>query len=214
MKKTAAIILPLILAALIFTAYYSGIIPRRSYTNADFGIEPYTSPTDADGDGIDDQTDILQSAKEYIATDPEYKSEYYGGGYPDDGYGVCTDVIAFALKGAGYDLMELVSEDISAKPYAYDIETPDKNIDFRRVRNLLVYFQNNAQPLTTDLSQIGEWQGGDIVIFPEHIGIISDRRNSGGLPFLIHHAYPGQLHLEEDVLEQWEITAHFRMPKN
>ena len=67
-------------------------------------IPAYVSELDQDGDGIDDQTDILQSAWEYLATRPEYKSRYYDGGYPDDGYGVCTDVVAFALKGAGYDL--------------------------------------------------------------------------------------------------------------
>lgn len=32
------------------------------------------------------------------------------GGYPDNG---CGDVVAFALRGAGYDLMELANEDIS-----------------------------------------------------------------------------------------------------
>ena len=44
--------------------------------------------TDKDGDGIDDQADILQSALDYIAAKPKYKSKYYQTGYPDDGYGV------------------------------------------------------------------------------------------------------------------------------
>ena len=39
-------------------------------------------------------------------------SKYYGGGYPNDGYGVCTDVVAFGLKEAGYNIMELVNKDI------------------------------------------------------------------------------------------------------
>ena len=30
-----------------------------TYTNADFGIDPYVSPFDADGDGLDDQSDIV-----------------------------------------------------------------------------------------------------------------------------------------------------------
>ena len=58
------------------------------------------------------------------------------------------------MKAAGYDLMELVSEDIAAHPDDYDIEEPDKNIDFRRVKNLKVYFKNNAISLTTDVSDI------------------------------------------------------------
>jgi hypothetical protein len=36
----------------------------------EFGVTPYESTHDADGDGIDDQTDMLRSAREYIATVP------------------------------------------------------------------------------------------------------------------------------------------------
>ena len=71
-------------------------------------------------------------------------SKYYKCGYPDAEYGVCTDVVTNACLAAGYDLMALVSEDIAKDPKAYGIENPDPNIDFRRVRNLKVYFQRNA----------------------------------------------------------------------
>lgn len=112
------------------------------------------SSVDKDGDGIDDQTDILQGALVYIRTKPKYKSKYYSTGYHDDRYGVCTDVVAFAMRNAGYDLMELVDEDIKAYPDDYNIESPDKNIDFRRVQNLKIWLKNNAVSLTTDLSDI------------------------------------------------------------
>ena len=39
--------------------------------------------------------------------------------------------------------MELVNEDITKHNERYNIETIDKNIDFRRVRNLDIYFKNN-----------------------------------------------------------------------
>ena len=103
------------------------MIPHTSYDSADFGIENFRSSHDQDKDGVDDQTDILESARAYTATNPKYKSRYYEGGYPDDGYGVCTDVVAFALRGAGYDLMELVDEDIALHPLEYDIDEADKN---------------------------------------------------------------------------------------
>ena len=211
MRKILFSILLILIATALFFAYRYNFIPHRSYSDANFNIEPYISEFDADGDGIDDQTDILNSAKTYIASRPKYKSEYYDGGYPDGEYGVCTDVVAFSLLGSGYDLMELVNADILANPDAYDIERADKNIDFRRVRNLLVYFNNNAQPLTTDVYDIGEWHGGDIVVFKEHIGIVSDKRNRNGVPFLIHHAYPGQPRYEEDVLERYNVIGHFRI---
>lgn len=53
---------------------------------------------------------------------------------PNDGYGVCTDVVAFALKDAGYDLMTLVNEDIEANKKLYDIEMRDNMINVRGSR--------------------------------------------------------------------------------
>ena len=153
----------LIIAAL-YVLYCFNYIPHKKYTNADFNIEAYKSNIDKDNDGIDDQTDILNNANNYIKTNPKYKSKYYNTGYPDDEYGVCTDVVAFALKDAGYDLMVLVNEDIKNNKELYDIDAVDKNIDFRRVKNLKVYFDNNAISLTTEINEIEEWQGGDIVV--------------------------------------------------
>lgn len=174
-------------------------------------IEKYTSETDADGDGVDDQTDILQSALAYVQTHPKYRSKYYNSGYPDDGFGVCTDVVANAFRGAGYDLRELVDSDIKAHPDRYDIDEPDDNIDFRRVSALKPFFDGNAQSLTLDTHDTDEWQGGDIVVFKGHIGIVSDRRNADGVPYVIHHANPVQLRYEEDVLSRRsDIIGHYR----
>ena len=201
----------MILVALL---YFFKTIPHKQYSNSDFNIETYISSVDKDNDGIDDQTDILNNVRTYIAKNPKYKSKYYETGYPDDEYGVCTDVVANGLKDAGYDLKELVNEDIINNKEKYNIEVIDKNIDFRRVRNLDVYLKNNSISLTKDLSQIEEWQGGDIIVFKDHIGIISDKRNKKGIPFLIHHANPIQVNYEEDVLElygQDYIIGHYRI---
>lgn len=215
MKKKTIVLLSLaaiILAAALYALYFFNFLPHKKYTNEDFGITPYISAVDKDGDGVDDQTDILQSVRDYAATKPKYKSKYYATGYPDDEYGVCTDMVAFALKGAGYDLMALVNEDVLQHREQYTIEDVDKNIDFRRVRNLRVYFKNNAIALTTDIGQIDQWQGGDIVIFEGHIGIVSDKRNRRGVPFVIHHANPYQRYYEEDILARHDdIAGHYRM---
>lgn len=210
----AIIILTVIIISLIVTyiLYLFNYIPHKKYSNEYFDIQPYISEVDKDGDGIDDQTDILENVKKYVSTKPKYKSQYYSTGYPNDGYGVCTDVVAFGLKDAGYDLMTLVNEDIKNNPNDYNIETIDINIDFRRVRNLKVYFDNNAVSLTTDINQIEEWQGGDIIIFENHIGVISDNRNKKGIPLVIHHATPYQANYEEDFLESSDnIVGHYRI---
>lgn len=217
MKKKIIIstIICLILILIIITFLYKlSIIPHKQYTNSDFNIKTYISNIDKDNDGIDDQTDILNNVKKYIQTKPKYQSKYYNTGYPNDKYGVCTDVVGFGLKDAGYNLMELVNEDIIDNKEKYDIEIVDKNIDFRRVRNLNIYFKNNNISLTTDLSKIEQWQGGDIIVFKDHIGIISDKRNKKGIPFLIHHANPIQVNYEEDVLELYDeeyIIGHYRI---
>lgn len=56
-----------------------------------------------------------------------------------------------------------------------------------------------------------QWQGGDIVIFEKHIGIVSDRRNWDGVPYVIHHNDPWQTAYEQDILEKrrtlWDITV-------
>ena len=61
--------------------------PVQAKGNEDFGIADFHSSVDKDGDGVDDQTDILQGARAYIDTKPVYKSKYYSTGYPDDQYG-------------------------------------------------------------------------------------------------------------------------------
>ena len=216
MKKKILIIVTNFLIILIIVVLYAlyrfNYIPHKKYTNEDFNIKTYISKTDKDNDGIDDQTDILNNVSEYIKTNPKYKSKYYATGYPNDEYGVCTDVVAFGLKGAGYDLMNLVNEHIKTNRNLYDINVIDKNIDFRRVQNLKVYLDNNAIALTNDINKIKEWQGGDIVVFKNHIGIVSDKRNKKGIPFIIHHANPYQRYYEEDILEyRNNIIGHYRI---
>lgn len=192
--------------------YILNYIPHKKYTGEDFNIKTYASKSDKDNDGTDDQTDILNSVRSYISTKPKYKSKYYSTGYPNDEYGVCTDVVAFGLKDAGYDLMELVNEHITLNRNLYDIDIVDKNIDFRRVQNLKVYFDNNAIVLTTDIHKIEEWQGGDIVVFKTHIGIVSDKRNKRGISFVIHHYSLLQKDYEEDILEyRNDIVGHYRV---
>ncbi|MBS3972640.1 MAG: DUF1287 domain-containing protein [Erysipelotrichia bacterium] len=186
--------------------------PFKTYTNADFNISTYVSPYDQDQDGMDDQSDILSSVRTYIATKPKYQSKYYGTGYPDDEYGVCTDVVAFGLLGSGYDLMMLVNNDVKARNDVYKINTIDKKIDFRRVNNLKIFFDEHALSLTIDVHDIHAWQGGDIIVFKKHIGVVSDKRNKKGIPYVIHHGSPYQLFYEEDILEQRsDIIGHYRI---
>lgn len=202
---------------ILFVFFIYWMIPVKSYSAKDFGIEILISPNDYDNDGIDDYTDIMLGARMDALNRPKYNSDYVDGGYPSDDVGVCADVIWRSFKNAGYILKDMIDEDIKNNPSDYPglDGRADPNIDFRRVGNLKVFFDKYAIHLTLDPYKIEEWQPGDIVVFGKnynHIGIISDKRNKDGIPYLIHNA--GQYHREEDALIRWQkrntITSHYR----
>jgi len=203
-----------ILIFLLVTAgvlYYTGRLPYVWYGPARFGIETVKSAVDYDGDGVDDYRDIMLGAREDARNHPAYDDRYWDTGYPPEDIGVCADVIWRAFKNAGYDLRDMMDADIAARLEAYPRVTQrDNNIDFRRVKNLRVFFDTYAVSLTLDPDEIGAWQPGDIVIWGEdtHIGVVSDRRNSQGQAFVIHNS--GQPIREEDALTHGEITGHYR----
>ncbi len=204
------------LAAVVYGVLaYFHFLPQRTYTAADFGIEVVKSPNDCNGNGVDDATDILLGARQDAENKPAYRSGYYEGGYPPEEEGVCTDLIWRAFRFAGYPLKDMIDQDIAAHVELYPrvAGEPDPNIDFRRVPNLQVFFQRYAEVLTLDPYDIAAWQPGDIVVFgTSHIGIISDKRNKLGIPYLIHHSgLPGR---EEDALlrvnKKKTISGHYR----
>ena len=194
---------------------YWNLLPHKTYTAEHFGIETLQSPLDADGDGIDDYTDILLGARQDAENHPKYDPSYFAGGYPPENRGVCTDVVWRALQNAGYDLKAMIDADIARNTALYPRVqgTPDPNIDFRRAPNLRVFFDRHAECLTLDPEDIAAWQPGDIVTFgSRHVGIISDKRNRDGIPYLIHNS--GQPRREEDALlrchRNHPISGHYR----
>lgn len=180
------------------------------------------SSQDQNNNQIPDALDIVNGARQEVELGTHYDASYYQGGYPPEGKGACTDVIWRAFKAAGYDLKEMVDQDIENAPDAYGNtgENPDPDIDFRRVSNLEVFFQRHGQQLTLelipgDIENLSCWQAGDIVVFAqplEHIGIVSERRRRDGVPLLIHNAGPRAC--ESDSLQGWpsRISYHFRFP--
>ena len=187
------------------------IASKQTEPDIKFDIQIVHSTVDFNNNNVDDYTDFLIGAKTEAKKHPKYDTSYFDGGYPPDNIGVCTDVIWRAFKNAGYSLRDMVDKDILANPKKYTKVTQrDNNIDFRRVGNLLVFFDSYALSMTVDINDIKEWQPGDIVIFrgDKHIGMISDKRNSIGQPYIIHNA--GQNNFEEDYINNEEITGHYR----
>lgn len=195
---------------IVLTVMNNNFIPKNYYKASDFNIKTIYSDFDYDDDNIDDYSEFVLGARKDAQKKPTYISKYYDNSYPPDNEGVCTDVIWRAFKQAGYSLRDMIDEDIKNNPEAYpQITVRDKNIDFRRVMNQKTFFERYATKITTNTKRIAEWQPGDIVIFEDkHIGIISDRRNKNGIPYVIHNG--GQENREEDYLTKKEITGHYR----
>ncbi|WP_097028311.1 DUF1287 domain-containing protein [Clostridium peptidivorans] len=198
-------------------------IPKMKYLfKKPVEVEKVYVNSDKDTDGKLDLEDVVEGARLDAKNKPIYKSVYYQGGYPPNTEGVCTDVVWRAFKNAGYNLKDMVDEDIknNTKLYPRVKGKPDPNIDFRRVPNLHVFFIRHAESLTLELKpgdaeNLKQWQGGDILTFdnPQHIAIVSDKRRKDGIPFIIHNSSPYTA--EADVLDYWypKITGHFRYPK-
>ncbi len=153
--------------------------------------------------------------------DPAYYRIPYPGGDIPRGKGVCTDVVIRSLRRAGFDLQKLIHEDMlkawDAYPRYPNRNSPDSNIDHRRVPNQRVFFRRHGRSCTLKPVSPRDWRPGDIVEWklpggPDHTGVLTDRLDSDGFPLVIHNIGAGPQ--EEDVLRTWtwKITGHFRYP--
>ena len=218
-------ILILVLLIVILKEYYGNRLDPTMITDKlDLGptcqVPLQISSEDHNSNNIPDALDLVQGARQEVEIGTVYDASFYSGGYPPEGKGCCTDVIWRAFKVSGYDFKTMLDEDIKNNPEAYGStgRQPDPDIDFRRVKNLQVFFKHHGQELTTEVKpgeveNLKQWQPGDIVVFGnplEHIGIISDKRLKSGVPLVIHNGGPRAS--EANALQLWpsKIIYHFR----
>ena len=162
----------------------------------------------------------LSLTKQQVTYDPSYFSiKYPNGDVPTD-KGVCTDVIIRAYRQLGIDLQKEVHVDMksnfSAYPKIWGLKTTDKNIDHRRVPNLMTYFkrQEAAKPITKNAK---DYLPGDVVAWNlggaiTHIGIVVNKKSRDGKRNLIvHNIGAGQV--LEDCLFKFKIIGHYRFKK-
>jgi uncharacterized protein YijF (DUF1287 family) len=164
---------------------------------------------------------IVVAARQQIGVTKEYDPAYVALGYPGGDVplhtGVCSDVVVRALRHVGLDLQKEVHEDMrrnfSAYPQKWGLRGPDKNIDHRRVPNLMRYCERNQIVLKEKLRMPETYQPGDIVAWDLgngilHIGIVSDR-TSKQTPLIFHNIGRGTR--EEDILFQHRVIGHYRL---
>lgn len=159
----------------------------------------------------------LALTKDQVTYDPAYFSMPYPNGDVPANKGVCTDVVIRAYRNAfKVDLQKDVHEDMKPNfklyPKDWGRKTTDKNIDHRRVYNLMVFFKRKGtvKPTTKEANQ---YKPGDIVCWNlsgniSHIGLVVNKKSSDGKRYLIvHNIGAGQV--MEDVLFAWKIIGHY-----
>lgn len=157
--------------------------------------------------------------KQSVVYDPSYFSISYPMGDVPEDRGVCTDVVIRAYRKMGIDLQKEVHEDMRANfglyPKIWGLSRPDKNIDHRRVPNLMTYFSRHGTTLSKSTNP-KDYHPGDIVCWnlggaTTHIGIVSPNQSPNGTPLIIHNIGSGQV--EENVLFAYKIIGHYRFGK-
>lgn len=178
------------------------------------------------------QEKILESAKNQMEENIILKVDYYQGGWPPEEEGISVDVINRALLYAGYDLQELIYEDMLENKddypfYLHFRQEIDKNIDFRRTHNQEVFFKKYAITLTNELipedeDNLSQWQPGDIVFFDmggdewsDIVAIVSDNFSDEGVPLVITSLEALEKVSEIEMLLKYKdnICGHYRYPK-
>ncbi|MBL7834752.1 MAG: DUF1287 domain-containing protein [Cyclobacteriaceae bacterium] len=155
-----------------------------------------------------------------VEYDPQYFSIPYPNGDVPAGKGVCTDVVIRAYRKLGIDLQKGVHEDMKANfglyPKNWGLKTTDKNIDHRRVPNLMKFFSRfgTEKPITTNA---GDYAPGDIVAWNltgsvTHIGIVVNKKSPDGKRYMIVHNI-GFGQVMEDVLFEYKIIGHYSYRK-
>lgn len=161
----------------------------------------------------------VELTKQPVTYDPSYFRMPYPSGDVPSGRGVCTDVIIRAYRKIGYDLQQLVHEDMKnnfrSYPQIWGLKTTDRNIDHRRVPNLITFFTRHGEKLRVS-SDPSAYKPGDIVTWNlgggiTHIGIvINERSNDKQRNLVVHNIGQGQV--IADFLFDFPVTAHFRYP--
>ena len=172
-----------------------------------------------------DPLKISDSAIELTNKMVTYDGAYYSIPYPNgdvpDGIGVCTDVVIRTYRAVGLDLQKEVHEDMKANfklyPQLWNLKRPDKNIDHRRVPNLMKYFKRQGAEISiTDNGK--DYLPGDVVSWDlggglTHIGVVVDKKSNDNKRFMIVHNIGGGQVLE-DCLFNFTINGHYRFYKN
>lgn len=161
----------------------------------------------------------IERTNHIVRYDPGYVHIPYPGGDVPPDTGVCTDEVIRVYRAVGIDLQKEVHEDMAANFSAYPSkwrwlrQSPDSNIDHRRVPNLMTFFSRKGESLPIT-GRVEDYAPGDLVTWDlgggvPHIGIVVDRKGLLVRQYMVEHNI-GAGPKVEDVLFSWKITGHYR----
>lgn len=161
----------------------------------------------------------LELTTQKVTYDPSYFSIAYPNGDIPSDKGVCTDVIIRAYRKLGIDLQKEVHIDMKTNfkmyPKIWGLKTTDKNIDHRRVPNLMTFFERKGT-VKVKSKNPNDYKPGDIICWNlsggiTHIGIVIDKKTSDGKRYMIvHNIGAGQV--LEDCIFDFKIIGHYSYP--
>jgi hypothetical protein len=169
-------------------------------------------------------TRLAQQAHQLTQQKVTYDSRYFSIPYPNGDVpadkGVCTDVVIRAYRKVGIDLQVEVHEDMKSNfdryPSLWGLRSTDRNIDHRRVPNLMTFFSRKGLELTVT-KKPSDYLPGDIVCWSlggaiTHIGLVTEERSTqAGQYLIVHNIGAGQV--LADCLFDYAIIGHYRYKK-
>lgn len=154
---------------------------------------------------------IKSNNNDFWIYNASYQTIKYPNGDVNNG-GACTDLVIRVLRKCGLDLQKVIHEDMSANfnlyPNKWGLNKTDKNIDHRRVPNIMTYFTRMGynRPISNNVK---DYEPGDIICWSlagklTHIGIYMGNKS-------VYHNIGPHSKLEEDFLFEYPIIGHYRI---
>jgi hypothetical protein len=181
-------------------------------------------PAQIFGQEFNFQEQLSKAAIELTQVDVKYDPAYFSITYPNGDVpsdrGVCTDVVIRAYRKLDIDLQKEVHEDMRENfglyPKIWGLTKTDKNIDHRRVPNLMKFFERKGMTKLMSKNP-NDYAPGDIVCWNlggavTHIGLVINQKSDDGKRHLIVHNI-GNGQEVSDCLFSYKIIGHYSFQK-
>ncbi|HYG49769.1 MAG TPA: DUF1287 domain-containing protein [Flavobacteriales bacterium] len=158
---------------------------------------------------------VKAQTKDTVVYDGSYYVLKYPGGDVPKGIGVCTDVVIRAYRKIGFDLQQLIHEDMKKAFAEYNRRRKsnriDASIDHRRTPNMQTFFSRQGAKLPVTEKE-EDYLPGDIVFWDVaqgHVGMVVDEKIPGtNRYYIVHNICCGNN--MEDFLFGARIVDHYR----